>query len=326
MEIERTFGKDFVASLGYVGNKGTHLDQTVSNYNNPDPGLGDIQSRRPIQFYTDSLKPGQLLPLSTLRYLNSGLNSNYNALHARVEKRFAHGLTFTAAFNYQKSLATGYSVNESSPYQSNVPQNPRNTALDRGRFGLDQRFRFVYNYVWQLPLFQQAKGIEGAVLGGWSLNGIVQLASGFPITVGQSGDSMNTGSASAPRPNIAPGASVSRVWDSRTLSQWFNTAAFVRAKCNGCAGAGLFLGPLGYGNAGEGLIDSPGLKTWDFSLFKEFRIKETHRLQFRVEAFNLFNTPQFAGPNANLGDAAFGRITTTTIDNREVQFALKYSF
>jgi Carboxypeptidase regulatory-like domain/TonB dependent receptor len=326
MEIERTFGKDFVASLGYVGNKGTHLDQTVSNYNNPDPGLGDIQSRRPIQFYTDSLKPGQLFPLSTLRYLNSGLNSNYNALHARVEKRFAHGLTFTAAFNYQKSLATGYSVNESSPYQSNVPQNPRNTALDRGRFGLDQRFRFVYNYVWQLPLFQQAKGIQGAVLGGWSLNGIVQLASGFPITVAQSGDSMNTGSAGAPRPNIAPGSSVSRVWDSRTLSQWFNTAAFVRAKCNGCAGAGLFVGPLGYGNAGEGLIDSPGLKTWDFSLFKEFRIKESHRLQFRIEAFNLFNTPQFAGPDATLGDAAFGRITTTTIDNREVQFALKYSF
>jgi hypothetical protein len=79
-------------------------------------------------------------------------------------------------------------------------------------------------------------------------------------------------------------------------------------------------------NAGEGLIDSPGLKTWDFSLFKEFRIKESHRLQFRVVAFNLFNTPQFAGPDATLGDAAFGRITTTTIDNREVQFALKYSF
>src|SRR5258708_36932230 len=160
--------------------------------------------------------------------LNCGLKSTYKSLHARLEKRFAHGLTFTAAFNYQKSLATGYSVKESSPYQSNVPQNPRNTGLDRGRFGLDQRVRFVYNYVWQLPLFQQAKGIEGALLGGWSLNGIVQLASGFPITVGQSGDSMNTGSASAPRPNIAPGASVSRACDSCTPSHWFTTAAFVR--------------------------------------------------------------------------------------------------
>ena len=98
-----------------VGNKGTHLDQTVSNYNNPDPGLGDIQSRRPIQIYADTLKPGVLLPLSTLRYLNSGLNSEYDALQARVEKRFSHGLTFMASFNYQRSLATGYSVNKSAP-------------------------------------------------------------------------------------------------------------------------------------------------------------------------------------------------------------------
>jgi hypothetical protein len=325
-EIERSFGSDFVTSIGYVGNRGTHLDQTVSNYNNPDPGLGDIQSRRPIQFYTDSLNPGVPLPLSTLRYLNSALNSEYDALHARAEKRFSHGLTFTASFNYQKSLATGYSVNESAPYMSNVPQNPRNIALDRGRFGLDQRFRFVYNYVWELPVFRTSHGIKRAFLGGWSLNGIVQLTSGFPISVTQSGDSMNTGAASSPRPNVALGAVVGRVWDARTLNQWFNTAAFVRAKCNGCAGAGTFVGPLGYGNAGVGMIDSPAQRTWDFSLFKQFRLKESHHIQFRCEAFNFLNTPQFAGPDATLGDAAFGRITGTTIDNREIQFALKYSF
>jgi hypothetical protein len=325
-EIERTFGHDIVAAVGYVGNKGTHLDQTVSNYNNPDPGLGDIQSRRRIQYYTDSLNPGVLVPLSTLRYLDSSLNAEYNALQAHVEKRFSHGLTFTASFNYQKSLATGYSVNESAPYESNVPQNPRDIALDRGRFGLDQRFRFVYNYVWELPFFRGAKGLKGGVLGGWSLNGIVQLTSGFPMSIVQSGDSMNTGSASSPRPNVVPGANVQRVWAQRTLSQWFNTASFVRAKCDGCAGAGLFVGPLGYGNAGVGIIDAPAQKTWDFSLFKEFHIKERQRLQFRWEVFNLTNTPQFAGPDVTLGDAAFGRITTTSIDNREMQFALKYSF
>jgi hypothetical protein len=86
------------------------------------------------------------------------------------------------------------------------------------------------------------------------------------------------------------------------------------------------VGPLGYGNAGVGLIDSPGQKTWDFALLKEFRVMESHRIQFRCEAFNFLNTPQFAGPDATLGDAAFGRITGTTIDNREIQFALKYSF
>ena len=86
------------------------------------------------------------------------------------------------------------------------------------------------------------------------------------------------------------------------------------------------MGPLGYGDAGVGLVDAPAQKTWDFSVFKEFAVKESQRIQFRWEAFNFTNTPQFAGPDATLGDAAFGRITTTSIDNREMQFALKYSF
>jgi hypothetical protein len=67
MEIQRSFTENFVTGIAYVGNKGSHIDATISNYNNPDPGLGDIQARRPIQFYTDSLNPDKLIPLSTLR-------------------------------------------------------------------------------------------------------------------------------------------------------------------------------------------------------------------------------------------------------------------
>jgi hypothetical protein len=301
------------------------LDQTVSNYNNPDPGPAAIQPRRPIQFYTDSLSPDVLRPLSTLRYLDSGRNSIYNALQVRAEKRYSHGYTMVGSFNYQKSLAVGYSVNESGPFASNVPQDPRDIDSSRGRFALDQRFRFVFSHVWELPFFRASTGIQRFVLGGWSINGIVQLTSGFPLTVNQSGDSMNTGAASAPRPNIVPGATVQRVMEDRTLSKWFDTSAFVRAKCAGCPGDGTTTGK-GYGNAGVGLIDSPAQKTWDFALFKEFRIRESQRIQFRWEAFNFLNTPQFNAPNITLGDAAFGRITSTITSNREMQFALKYSF
>ncbi len=324
-EIERTFGDDLVVGVAYVGNKGTHLDQSVSNFNNPDPGPAAIQPRRPIQFYTDSLSPDVLRPLSTLRYLDSGNNSIYNALQVRAEKRYSHGYTFVGSFNYQKSLAVGYSVNESGPFASNVPQDPRDISGSRGRFALDQRFRFVFSHVWELPFFRASTGIQRFVLGGWSVNGIVQLTSGFPLTINQSGDSMNTGSASSPRPNIAPGSAVQRVMDGRTLNRWFDTSAFVRAKCAGCPGDGITTGK-GYGNAGVGLIDSPGQKTWDFALFKEFRIRESQRLQFRWEAFNFLNTPQFNAPNITLGDATFGRITSTITSNREMQIALKYSF
>ena len=114
--------------------------------------------------------------------------------------------------------------------------------------------------------------------------------------------------------------------EDRTLGRWFNTDAFVRSKCNGCTGEGLFIGPAGYGNAGIGLFDAPGQKTWDFGLFKQFRIGERHRVQFRWEAFNFLNTPQFNAPGRNLGDATFGRISSTITGNREMQFGLKYSF
>jgi hypothetical protein len=166
----------------------------------------------------------------------------------------------------------------------------------------------------------------GLLFGGWAVNGIVQLTSGLPVNVTQNGDSHNTGTDSSPRPHVAPGAAVTRVMDGRSLDRWFNTDAFIRAKCEGCAGEGIFLGPQGYGTAGVNLFDAPATKTWDFALFKEFRMKERHRLQFRWEAFNFTNTPQFSAPSASLGSATFGRISSTINNNREMQFGLKYFF
>src|SRR5262249_10594528 len=149
---------------------------------------------------------------------------------------------------------------------------------------------------------------------------IVQLTSGLPVTVSQSGDSQNTGASSFERPHIVTGQSVDRVFANRSIDQWFNTAAFVRSKCNGCGGDGIYLGPNGYGNAGVSLFDAPANKTWDFALFKEFKTGEKARFQFRWEAFNFMNMPQFSAPSRTLGAADFGHITSTIINNREMQF------
>ena len=325
-EIEQSFGKDFVAAIGYVGSAASDLDMAVSNFNNPDPGLGNVQTRRPYPYYADSRDPNTLLQLGTVHELESWTSANYNALQLRAEKRYSKGLTFNTSFTYQRANSIGYSVNESGPYGPNFTQDPRNRKADYGRSQIDQRFRFVFSHVWEIPWLRQAKGIRGAMLGGWSVNGIVQFSSGLPVTVGQAGDSQNTGPASAPRPNIVPGKTIPRVWSQRSISQWFDTSAFVQSKCNGCPGNGVYVGPLGYGDAGVSLFDSPGQKTWDFALFKEFRILEAHRLQVRWEVFNFTNTPQFAGPNASLGGSSFGAITSTVVDSREMQFGLKYLF
>src|SRR5439155_17770355 len=125
---------------------------------------------------------------------------------------------------------------------------------------------------------------------GWAVNGIIQFTSGLPVSVSQNGDSQNTGSASSPRPNVVVGAVVPRVAADRNLNHWFDMNAFVRSKCDGCTGVGLFLpGTLGYGNAGVGLFDAPAQKPWDFGLFKDFQSREGERLQTRADSCNLPN-------------------------------------
>jgi hypothetical protein len=325
-EIEHSFGENFVTGIAYVGSAGSHIDMPVMNWNNPDPGPGAVQSRRPYRFYVDSRDPNTLLPLGTVRTLESWTNSNYHALQLRAEKRYSHGLTFNASFNLQKAMSIGYGVNEGGPYGSSFTQDPRDRRADYGRSQIDQRFRFVFSHIWEIPWLRKASGPKGWFLGGWALNGIIQLTSGLPVTIQQTGDSQNTGASSYQRPHVVAGQSVANVWSDRTIDRWFNTAAFVRSKCDGCAGEGIYLGPMGYGNAGVSLFDAPALKTWDFACFKEFAPRERHRLQFRYEAFNFLNTPQFGAPSRSLGAADFGRIGGTSINNREMQFGLKYIF
>ena len=223
--------------------------------------------------------------------------------------------------------AIAYGANEGAGYGQNVVQNPRNRNWDYGRSNIDQRLRFVLSNLYELPWMRTAKGFKGLLLGGWSLNSIVVLQSGLPVTINQNGDSQNTGAQSNPRPNVVAGAVVPRVWAQRSVAKWFETSAYVRSKYQGSTGDGLYLpGALGYGNVGVGTIDAPANKTVDFALFKEFRVREGHLIQFRWEAFNFLNTPQFAGPDRTLGSPTFGQITSTVINNREMQFGLKYRF
>jgi hypothetical protein len=324
-EIERSFGAGFVTGVAYVGSKASNIDITIANFNNPDPGLGNIQNRRPYPFYTDSRNPNQLIPLGSIRLLDTSQNATYHALQARLEKRYGR-LALHATYNFQKAMAIGYGANEGAGFNTNQSQDPRNVRADWGRSNIDQRHRLVVNELYELPWMRDQRGLAGRVLGGWSITGTLLLQSGLPVTVAQTGDSHNTGARSAPRPHLAPGGKVVRVMDGRSLSRWFDTTAFIRSKCDGCAGEGVFLGPLGYGNSGVALFDAPAQKNWTFALFKDFRVKEGHRVQFRWEVFNFTNTPQFSAPDRSLGNPTFGRITATLSNNREMQFGLKYLF
>jgi hypothetical protein len=148
-----------------------------------------------------------------------------------------------------------------------------------------------------------SSGILKPILENWQFAGIVTLSTGRPFTVFLN-TGVNNGAPSWPD-RIGDGR-----LDNPTVDQWFDPTAFAAPT------------PNTYGTSGRGVLYAPGTRTVDVSLSRTFPIK-MFRLQFRADAFNLFNTPQFGFPNANIGSPTVGRITTTIADNRSMQFALK---
>jgi hypothetical protein len=189
---------------------------------------------------------------------------------------------------------------------------PRDRSVERATSLLDQRHLLVLGYVWELPFAKSFKGAAGAALGGWSLQGIVTLASGKPFDVLESGDPQNNDGLWE-RPTLVPGQKLTV--SNPNPDRWFNTDAFTFSN-------------LVYGNSPRDPLVGPGTHNFDLSIGKTFKMpfNEHHSLQFRTEFFNAFNTPQFSNPNSSHGEGSFGSIQSTKIPNREMQFGLKYSF
>jgi hypothetical protein len=296
LQLSHELSRSDVIEAGWVASKGTHVDTSLNNFNQPEPGSGDIQSRRPYPAY------------ARIRMIAPDANTIYHSLQTRYEHRFSHGLSASLAYTWSHLIDdAAQTINAGGC----VCQNPRNRGVsERASSVLDQRHRMVASYSWEIPWGKATPGVARFVVGGWSLGGIVTLASGFPVNVLQSGDTWNN-DALWPRPNAVSG--LSPVLDDPTPTQWFNTAAFTRSTT--------------YGTSPRNPVVGPGTHQFDLSASKSFPIyRENHSLLFRAEMFNATNTPQFANPGGTFGTGTFGRVTSTAGDNRQIQFALKYNF
>ncbi|MCC6586507.1 MAG: TonB-dependent receptor [Bryobacterales bacterium] len=297
LQLSKELTKSDILEVGWVGTKGTHVDTSLNNFNQAEPGTGDIQPRRPYNVY------------ARIRMIAPDTNTVYHSLQSRFEHRFSKGLSATVAYTWSKTIDDAA---ETINAGGCVCQNPRNRGkAERAASLYDQRHRLVMAYVWELPFAKGWKGPQGFMLGGWSFGGIVTLASGRPFNIVQSGDTWNA-DALWPRPNAIQG--VSPRLDTRTADLWFNTNAFTRSTT--------------YGTTPRNPVVGPGLHTFDLSFSKAFKVPvaERHALLFRAEMFNIFNTPQLGNPGGTLGTGTFGRVTGTAADNRQIQFALKYTF
>ena len=336
LNIERSFGKDWLLQVGYIGTKGTRLPRFIeANPTVYDSSLSyadnvNFSDQRRLHSGCTVAAP-QPCTFSSVGFISGIANSTYNALQASMRKRFSHGLSFLASYTFSKTLddsstfnITG-SASQSTAGENDLAQNPLNVAAEHGRSMFDARHRFVFSYQWNLPWFGRPENWYGHILGNWQVNGVTTFMTNTPFTVYDSSNPSAQGGAPeisgffSSRPNIignpysgpcnVNGASV----PVHTAGCWVNSAAFQQTA------------PGTFGDVGRNTLKGPAYQQWDFSANKVIPIRESVNLQFRAEFFNIFNKANFQLPNNDISSPNFGQIQSAQ-PGRVVQLALKLLF
>lgn len=334
LNLQRSFGSDWLFELGYVGTKGTHLPRFIEA--NPAVFVPGTVNGQPISNSSNAdqrrLYSGCTLAdsPSSCQFSSTGeiagiANSSYNALETSLHKRFGHGLAFLASYTWSKTIDDVSSLNitgsAAKPVagENDLAQDPFNLAAERGLSLFDTRNRFVGSYEWTLPFWSHAQNWYQSALGGWQLNGIATLMSGTPFTVFDSNDVAAEGSApeisgfSAQRPNLVGNSNDGP----RSVATWLNASAFQRL--DPVANAGQF------GTEGRNVNLGPGYADWDFAALKNFKVTESKQFQFRAELFDVLNRTNFRLPDSDISSPTFNHILAAQAP-RQVQFALKFFY
>jgi len=299
LSVQREVVPDTTATIGYVGTRGTHLLGNLDiNQGPPNPSVADGS------IATDSVRPFR--GFSAIQGYADIFNSNYNALQASLVHRLKHGVSFQASYTYSKVLTDNSGPNA---YPS-FPQNSYDIHGEYGPADFDLTHILTINYSWDLPFFKSMHGLAKAALDGWQISGITSFQSGQPLSVIFFGDPAGVGLFGKERPNqianplvAGPVPSNPDPRCSTTISQGGTAADRVHTRetwFNPCAFA--FQTPGTFGNAHRGSLRGPHAQNWDLSLMKNFVLHESNSLQFRAEAFNLFNHPNLGGPDLAVDD------------------------
>jgi hypothetical protein len=341
LDVQQSVGRGWLFDVGYVGNKGTHLVGVI-DINQAAPGAavaagivqpGEILGCKfnPVtQMNTNfgscstsaaARKLNRIRPFvgyGTIGQISPRFYSNYHSLQLSAEKRF----TGNSAANFFYTWSHALTDNQSD--RSTGIQNSTCPVCDYGRSTLDRRHVFTANYVYDLPWLRSQQGLAGHLLGGYEFSGILTINSGLPFTVltarGQ-GDpaaigvnttgAPNNGAVASPRPNQVSNPNNGP----KTFDQFFNIAAFAPVTVAGASG-----------NEHRGAVNGPGLWRYDMALLKNTRIKESMSLQFRAEAFNLFNHTNFQTVGTTLTTTSTFAHVTAVRDPRILQLGLKLNF
>jgi hypothetical protein len=300
--LERQLWNGGGIEVQYLGSHSYHLDRSYYN-NTPLPGPGAVNSRRPNQKF------------GPIRTISNDLIANYESLSIIFRQRYRHGLQMHGSYTWAHTLDVSTDSNGGG-----TPMNPYWWKADYGNSNWDIRHRLVATIVYDVPFFHVSNAVLKTALTRWQANGIVTLQTGIPFNVSTTTDTANTSSAGTYRPNLvhAPTANCGRGGTALNVS-CIDASAFTVSNLNPVVPV------FAYGNAGRNLIHGPGSSVVNFSLFKNFPIKERLKFQFRFESFAFFNHTNFSNPGTTFGTGSFGQITGAS-GNRNIQLGAKLLF
>ncbi len=316
LEVQRELSRDLVLRVGYVGTKGTHLFQTLDG----NPFLaGPAATATCTVTATNTCRVDPTRGVIRLR--SNAASSIYHSMQVSLEKRLSRNFSAGLHFTYSAFIDTASEIFNPSTGSVAVAQDSFNLRADRGRSVYDRPQRLAGNVVYQLPFFQDQKGLLAHALGGFQFNSFFSLQSGAPFTPLNGADPARvlTGIdglvGNAIRPNL-----------NTTLDLSSMNIIELRA----AGGASLFTpitGAQRVGNAGRNILRADGIQNLDFGILKNTRLYEGHTLQFRADMFNVTNTRNFGIPNATVtAGANFLNQWATNGGNRRIILGLRYTF
>jgi hypothetical protein len=330
LNIQAQLTPSLLLEVGYFGMHGTHQVRTrsvnqanLASPSNPIRGettntLANVGMRVPIQGWA---------PDGIVMIESSG-DTKYNGLETTLTKRMSKGLLFLASYTWSKTLDTDGANVVSTAASGGLTLGNQNDPRQRyGPSSFDRTHRLVFSYLYDFPQPKlQTSFLEG-LLQGWSTSGVVVLQTGQALTITYS-NGANVYGISEDRAQLATGCQKSGLVTSGSvqskLTNYFNAACFTTPPIVGDDGIATT-----FGDSGVGIVRGPAQTNFDLSIIKRTRIRrlgEGTNLEFRSEFFNAFNTPQFSNPNTSYNSSTFGVITSTSVNPRIIQLALKLNF
>jgi hypothetical protein len=297
LNVEREIRPGMILDIGYVNVRGLHNNHSTNiNQAPPTPQGTDYNTLRPLV--------AQYPQLGDIPISQSIASSRYDALTVRFTANISRAVTINASYAHGRNFSNGNNLDQTNINQYYGPTQQDIAHIFNTQFTVELPFGRGRRYL------SNANRLVDALLGGWQYSGLVHIRSGarFDVTVGDM-TTLNNGQNN--RPDRVGNGQLS----SPTVGKWFDTSAF-----------SLHQTFMTYGTSGINPLHSDGQQQLDSSISKIFHITERHQLQFRADIFNTFNHPNFNAPDAIVGDPAEGQVSSTSIDNRRVQFALRYSF